>query len=482
MTSYFKSKTLTGLSWSIVSQVGRQGTTFVVGIVLARLLSPEEFGLIAMVTIITGFASLFAELGFGSAIIQKEEVWEVHLSSVFWLNIGSGALLTLVFVAGSDLVANFYDEPILQPITAVLAFNFLIGSTAIVQRSLYTKAIDFKSLFIVQISTSVVSGGIAVYLAFEGFGVWSLVWRGLLYSFFEAILLWVLSTWKPRFLFNWNKVKELLGFSLNLLGEKLINYSARNVDDLLIGKFIGSGGLGIYSKAYSLMLFPLRNVSSVISKVMFPSLSTIQEDKARVKKVFVKMTKSVALITFPVMSVLFVVADLFVIEVLGEQWIAMIPILRIFCVLGMIQSINTLVGSLFLSQGRTDILFKLGLVVKVWIVSAIVFGLKWGVMGVALSYSIASIVAFIPEMHYGGKLVNLKVVDVLKNLSPFFLLSFIMGIMITLINFLLGEQIEGLLKLIILIASGAIIYIFLLVITNNNMFNELRRLVSDIKD
>ncbi|WP_103027262.1 MOP flippase family protein [Salinibacter altiplanensis] len=456
--SEFREKTISGISWSVVGQVGNQVVTFVLGVILARLLSPREFGLVGMVMIFTGFAGLFSDLGLGAALVQKQDVEERHLSSVFWLNVGVGGLLAAGFAAGAPLVAEFYDEPLLTPITMVLGANFLIGGVSSVHQTLFRKKIDFKSLAVVEITTVLGSGILGALMAYTGFGVWSLVAKGLLNSALTAVFLWVMSPWTPKLMFDWDATKELMGFSLNLLGEKTINYWVRRVDDLLIGKALGSDALGLYTKSYGIMLLPTRKISGVISRVMFPSLSTIQENEERVRLVFFRMTRTIALLTFPMMLGLMAVSGSFVIGVFGDQWAGMIPLLRVFCVIGLMQSIGTLKGNLFLSQGRSDLMFRVGLFVKPILIAGIVIGLQWGVMGVAYGYSIAVFLGTYPEWRYAGQLVGFTYSDLAYDLSGIFTCAAVMGGLVYTLGLALPTEWPHWLQLLTQVPTGMVLY------------------------
>jgi len=415
-----RSKTLSGIVWNIVSQFGQQGLMFVIMVVLARLLSPHEFGLVAMVTVITSFANLFAEMGFSAALIQKQDIQPIHLSSVFWLNVIAGGALTLLFILGAPLLAAFYNEPALIPLTIASAVNFSIASLGIVQMTLKTKAMDFQTLSLVEITATGVAGGVAIGLAYGGFGVWSLVGQSLVLSGVTVILLWLLSDWRPRFQLHWGYIKELLGFSVSLFGTNILNYWARNIDYLLIGRFLGTDPLGIYYRAYDIMLVPLTSVSRVLSRVMFPSLALVQSDPQRVRNMFLRLTRTVALASFPMMFGLLVTVEPFVLTLFGDQWREMIPLLRVFALIGLLQSIITLNGNLYLSQGRADLQFKVSLAVKAVAITGIIIGLRWGIVGVAVGYAVASVLCAYPSFFFAGKLVGLTFRQLLENLASVF--------------------------------------------------------------
>jgi len=258
-----KQRTLSGLGWSACAKIVKQLLQFVISIILIRLLTPKDFGLIGMVMVFIGFVGLFSELGFGAAIIQKEQIGDRHLSSIFWLNIATGIILTCIMLAIAPVIAIFFNEPRLELLTAVLSVSFFISSFGMVQSAILRRSMNFRTLAIVETLTIVLAGIFAIVLAFRGYGVWSLVWQTIISTLASVVLIWISSDWKPQFKFNKNAAKELVGFSANLLGFNAFNYWVRNLDDLLIGKFIGSSGLGIYNRAYGIMLCgSLKNSSS----------------------------------------------------------------------------------------------------------------------------------------------------------------------------------------------------------------------------
>lgn len=475
----FRSRTISGISWSVVSQVGAQALMFLTTVVLARLLSPREFGLLAMITVITSFAKVFADMGFSSALVQKQDVRPEHWSSVFWLNLGIGLLLTLIFMMGAPILAHFYSEPMLFPLTLFISTNFLIGSLTIVQKTMMIKSLDFRSLSVVDITAMAISGIVAIMMAYAGAGVWSLAVQAVLLSVVSAILLWKLAKWRPSFIFEWAAIKDLLGFSLSLFGSTLLNYWVRNLDYLLIGRFIGSQSLGVYRNAYQVMLFPLANVSRVISRVMFPSLSLVQQDKARVKHLFLRMTRTIALVTFPMMTGLFVVVEPFVLTLFGSQWSAMIPILQIFCLVGLMQSLGTLNGNLYLSQGRADLQFRVGLFLKMNGILGIVIGLRWGALGVAIGYATASLINSFPSFFFAGRLVNLTYWEVWRRLLGTLTCALIMAAAVWGLGLLLPAQWSNWLRLAVQVLLGMLLYSALVHFFRVQAYVEMRELLSE---
>jgi PST family polysaccharide transporter len=457
--SEVKNTTLLGIAWSLVSRVGRQVLVFGFGVVLMRLLPSEAFGLLTMITVVTGFAQRLFDLGFGAALVQHQDVREEHLSSVFWVNVGAGTLLAGALVAGAPLIADFNDEPLLVPLAMFMALNFLFRSMGVVHRTVLKKAIDFKALSIAEIGAVCLGSLVAVAMAYDGWGVWSLAVRAVLMGAAMTGLLWILSDWRPRFTFSWSAVRELLGFSLSLMGARTMNYWVRNLDDLLVGRTMGEGPLGIYRQSYKILLFPLRNVSRVISRVMFPSFSSIQGQKERIQRIYLKTTRVVALVTFPLMLGLLATTKPFVAALFGAEWMGMVPVLRILSVLGITQSIGTMNGTLYNSQGRADLNFKVGLFVRPMIIVGILVGVWGGTpVTVAAGYTATSLVASYVNFRFAGGLVNLTYFDLVRNLSSVFSCAALMSAMV----FGLGQVLPGAwwagARLAVQVAAGAATY------------------------
>jgi PST family polysaccharide transporter len=247
------------------------------------------------------------------------------------------------------------------------------------------------------------------------------VWQSITLSLLTVILTWSVSRWRPGFRFDPSAIRDVLRFSVYLLGFNAVNFFARNFDNLLIGKYLGFYPLGIYGKAYQLMMFPLAQISWGVARVMFPSMSAIQHDRGKVKNVYLKCLRAIALITFPLMAGLFVVSGPFVSAFFGEKWAPMVPVIRIFCLAGLLDSVTTTVGLIYQSQGRTDVQFKMILVQIVIILSAFVIGLSWGITGVAAGYLVAALIFLYPEWKIAGRLIDLTFGEMARNLSGTFL-------------------------------------------------------------
>ena len=474
-----KEKTISGVFWSAFTQVFRQSFSFITTIFLVRLLSPEAFGLIGMVTVLTGFATIFIDVGFGSALIQKKSVSQLELSSVFWFNIAVGALLTLLFFTVAPLVADFYEQPLLFPLTRILSLSFLLGSFGTVQKTILAKDINFKAPFKIQAYVQPIAAIVTLAMAYYGWGVWALVVQVILSTALTSLALWLSSTWRPSMAFRWSALQSMFGFSLNLLGNDTLNYWVRNVDNLLVGRYLGTAELGIYSKSYSILTLPLRNISRVVSKVLFPSLARVQDQKEKVKAIYLKIIRTISLISFPLMMGLLVVSDRFVPLVYGEQWVSMIPLVQVFCVLGMFQSVGHAISNLYLSQGRSDLMFRVGTVLRVFLIMAIVVGLRWGILGVAISYTTMSIVASFVDHYYAGKLVGLSVREIFRYLSGVFFASLFMGLVVKGSAYLLLPYMSDMAVLILQTLVGAGVYGLILYVCRVEALTEVIQLYQE---
>jgi O-antigen/teichoic acid export membrane protein len=469
-----RQRAIHAVAWSTVARVGNQASRFVISVLLARLLAPEHFGLIGMVTVFTGFAAVFAEFGLGAALVQRREVSDEHWSSAFWINVAVGWLVTGLFLLSAPALALFFGIPDLEPVCRALAFTFAIGGIGIVPTAMLQRKLRFRALAYVEILSAVAAGLVACWMALTGYGVWSLVVQSLLGRAGSVLIAFGMAGWYPRLRYSPAAVRDLLGFSLNLLGFNTVNYWARNADNLVIGKLIGSVGLGIYSRAYSLMLLPITQVISVIARVMFPLLASIQEDRARVKQIYLRATRLITLATFPIMAGLFAVADLFVVVLLGVQWTAVGPILRILCVVGMLQTLMNPTGWLYQSQGRTDWLFRWGLGAGAVQILGIAVGAWFGTASsVAWGYLAANALLLFPCVAIPGRLIDLRVHEVLRSISGTAACAFAMMGIVLIGGALVPNSWPLALQLLSLIATGAAAYGALLVVFRPAGYREL---------
>ena len=458
MKHTLRHKTISGLGWSAFSQITRQAASLAVFLILARLLGPGAYGLVGMVAIFTGFGTLFVELGLGAGLVQRKEVKEEHINTVFWVNIAMGAILAGLMALFAPLIARLYSQPELTAIAQVSSLAFIFGALGTVQDALLSREMRFGVLAKIEMASTALSGLLGVVMALQGFGVWSLVGQTLSHSIIRTLGLWRSSNWRPRGRFRLTVISDFAGFSGNLFGYSLFNYWVRNADNLLIGKFIGSEALGLYSRAYQLMVLPVFQLSGVANTVMFPVLSTVQHDLARVRSIYLRSISIIHLIAAPIYAGLFVVADAFVAAVLGERWLAMVPILRILCTVGFFQPIGNSTGWLYTALGRTDIMFKWGILMGVMHVAGFFIGMRWGVLGVAWSYCIIGWLFWYPGWTIAGRVAGLSFTKMLVPLMPASLCATAMGVIVWVVGLYLKPTMPVGAVLTIQVLSGAALY------------------------
>lgn len=400
-----------GVIWTGGGQILRQLVQVGSQLALVRLLVPDDFGLLGMAMLFVGIGQLLADFGIGSAIVQSRSADRVVLSSCFWLNLAVAGVLALLVLAASPLIGRFYGRADLVPLVAVLSLNLLLSGVHVVPSSLLYRDMRFADLARAQVLGSLAGALLAIGLAWAGAGVWSLIVQPLFGTTVNLALCWWASRWRPRLEFAWREVAPLVRFSASLLGANLVGYANRNVDGLLIGRVLGAVPLGHYSMAIQLMLYPLQQISSVIVRVLFPTLVQIQDDLPRLRAAYLKAVSTIAFVTFPLMGGLFALADDFVFVVFGSAWAPMAPVLKVLSWVGMMQSIGTTMGVIYLATARTDIALKVTLVVSPVLIGGMAAGLPWGIFGVAIGYAIASFSLFYYTAVMSFRLVALRLSD-----------------------------------------------------------------------
>lgn len=406
-----------GLAWKVVSQVFRQLARVAVVVILARLLTPAEYGLAAMVLVFSTLVLIFADLALGAALVQRRELTEEDRSTVFWTSACMGVLFTLVGIAMSWPIAAFYGEPEVQPLFAALSISFLVTALGTTQSALLNREMRFRNLELRMMAGTVVGGTAGIVVAAAGGGPWAIIVQQLGIAAASTALLWVFSPWRPRFTYSVASFRSLAGFSANVFGTRVLFYANRNLDNLLIGRFIGPAGLGAYAIAYNVMLMPLARVAQPIVEVLFPAMSRIQDDRPRMAGMWLRANRMIGAITIPAMTGLIVVAPEFVATLFGERWSEATPVIQILAWVGLLQSLQRLNSSVLQACDRTATLLRYSVVVLLASVVAFVVGLHWGIVGVAVGYAVSSTLV---EPYYTwltARVLEVRFVDFLRSLA-----------------------------------------------------------------
>lgn len=379
-------------------------------VVLARLLNPEDFGVMSMVAAITAFAALFQDLGLSSAAVQKNELSHGLQSNLFWVNVAMGAMLTGILVAAAPLVGRFYGRPELTWVTAIVSFNFLIGSLGTQHGVMLTRRMQFGRQAAAGIGGSLVGLVFSVYLAMREYRYWALVWGGLMTSATSVFLLWLVSPFRPVWPSRGTGVLSLVRFGANVTGFNIINYFHRNVDNLLIGKVWGSEALGLYSRAYALLMFPIHAIRNPLNTVAFPAMSKLQAQPLAYRAYYRRLALVVAFVSMPLSAFLFVAAGPVIGLLLGPKWEGVVRIFKMLAVVAFVQPAFTLWGVVLLSMGMGQRYLRVGMLNTAFTVLGFFGGVPWGPLGVASAYAVATLVSIYPilEFAFRGTPVGLK--------------------------------------------------------------------------
>ena len=406
-----------GLAWKVASQVFRQLSRVAVVVILARLLTPEEYGLAAMVLVFSALVLIFADLALGAALVQREELNEADRSTVFWTSAAMGTLFMLFGFAASWPIAAFYGEPEVQPLFALLSVSFLVTALGTTQSALLNREMQFRSLELRMMAGTLVGGTAGIVVAAAGGGAWAIIVQQLAIAVTSTLLLWAFSPWRPRFTYSLHSLRSLGGFSLNVFGTRVLFYANRNLDNMLIGRFLGASALGAYAIAYNVMLMPLARIAQPIVEVLFPAMSRIQDDRRRMAAMWLRANRMIGAITVPAMIGLILVAPEFVATLFGAKWAEATPVIQILAWVGLLQSLQRLNSSVLLACDRTGTLLRYSLVVLTASVVAFVAGLHWGIVGVATGYVISSTIV---EPYYTWltvRVLDLRLIDFLRSLA-----------------------------------------------------------------
>jgi teichuronic acid exporter len=432
-----KDKTVSGLIWSFVEKFSSQLVTFIVGIVLARLLSPKEFGLVGMLTVFISISQIFIQSGFNQALIRKIDCSDADYSTVFYFNSGVSLILYfLLFLSAGD-ISNFYEEPVLRPMIRVLGLVLLINAITIVQKTMVVRKTDFKLLAKVSFVSSLGSGLIGIFLAVLGFGVWALVCKLLAQSAIQAIMHWTLSRWKPILIFSKKSFKEMFSFGGRLMTLGIIDTIYLNVYFIIIGRYYSAAQLGLYTRAEAFKDLPVKSLSGIITSVSYPLLSKIQDDKNYLKAAYRKLVKSTMLITTLLMLGLAAIAPDLTILVLGSEWYLAGEYLQISCFAGLFYPLISLNSGIMKVNGRSDLILNLGIIEKILAVPVILLAIYVGIKSMLIAMVGHQILSSLLISSYGGKGIDYSVKEQVKDVFPSFIIGLTVFGSLTLFSYLL---------------------------------------------
>lgn len=447
-----------GATWSAIGKFGGQFTQLFAGIVLAHLLTPADFGILASVYVITGFSVLFFELGISSALVQLKDASEQDLATGFWINAIGGVVFTVVLALLGSAVADLFGQPALRTLTPICALTFGL-SFGVVHRALLARTLQYKTLSLIDLATALAGYAISIVLAFAGAGYYALALGPVVAAGLLSIFYWVAFPWRPKHFICRASLPRLWRFSGGMLGFNVVNYIGRNADNLLVGRYFGATQLGFYNRAYNLMLLPVQQVSGVLGGVMFPALSRLQDDRERVGSGYKRAVRLVNTAVMPLLLGLAATAPGIVPLIWGGQWTATVPILQVLCLAGITQCTTSSVGWIFQSQNRTGLMFRLGLISTGVGVLGIVAGFRFGVIGLSVAILISGLIILPINLVPACRLIGVHAGDVLRGNLPCVVIAATMALVIWGAPRLFGLDVRAVGVVLGQVAVGGVLYL-----------------------
>lgn len=477
-----KKQALTGVKWTFIQQFGVQGIGFIVSIVLARLLDPKEFGLIAMITIFIGIGGALLNSGLGSSLIRSKKLDEEDYATVFYFNLVVSVFIYFITYISAPYIAQFYNQPILIDLVRWLSLTFIINAFAIIQTTRLTKIMDFKTQTIVAIPSLIIGAAVGITMAYLNYGVWSLIGFNLVKTLANTIQLWIHSKWRPLWVFSKEKFKHHFNFGYKLTISSILDTIFTNAYHIIIGKFFPVAQLGFYQRANSVQMYPVGIISAIMGKVTYPLFAQIQDDNTRLKSVYKKILQMNIFILAPILIVAAVLAEPLFRFLLTEKWLPAVPYFQILVITGVLYPIHAFNLNILNVKGRSDLFLKLEIIKKVMIVIVISISIKYGIIGLLYGRIVTSIIAFFINTHYSGKFISYSAWEQVKDIAPIFTLSIFTGATVFLFDYYTKSILQyDFLRLTLSSILAALIYLYLSYSFKLNSLTEIINIIKKIE-
>jgi O-antigen/teichoic acid export membrane protein len=473
----FRRSTVDGLLWSTLDFALRTGFQFAVTIMLARLLTPEDFGLVAIVYVFIGIGWTLAEAGFSAALVQKRDLNDEETCAVFHFQWALALLIALCLGLASSWIARFYGYAVLEPLVQVMALNLFLQALGVVHQSLLSRALAFRKLMIAGSLSSIVGGGLAVLLAIKGAGVWALAAQTLLTTSINVVALWVLYPWRPRLVFRLELLRDTFGFGRFLLLSGLLEVAYGRLYGLFIGKIYGAADLGQYTRASSLQGMPSTLISGIVGRVAFPAFSSIKDDVPRLTAGLRKAALGVMAVNIPVMLGLLAVSEPLVLTLFGDAWRPSIPLFRILCLAGLVWPLHAINGNVLLAMGYSRLFFRIEVFKKTCGVALFIAAIPFGLDALAWSQVLYGVGCWAIHAHYTGRMLGYTAADQLRDCLPWLLAGIVMAGLVWLLHTLLLSSLSVLVVLVAQILLGITVYLGFWIMWDVSMLREATRAV-----
>ena len=408
MSESIKEQSLSGFKWNAIGNFSPYAVRFVIGLIIVRLLEPEDYGVIGMLSIFMAISQSFVDSGFGNALIRKIDRTAVDCSTAFYFNIAVAIVFYGILFSSAPYIAAFYNIPILTEVTRVLSVMIVINSMSIVPRALRSIAVDFKSQAYSSVIAVIVSGSVGLYLAYTGYGVWALVWQSIVGSIVGVTVLWLLARWKPLWIFSWQSFKSMFSYGSKLMVSGLMNTVYSHASSLIIGKFYTPAELGYYDRGNQIASMPSLKLSSVFHGVTFPILAKLQDDNERLINVYQKYLAITSLLIFFLMTLLAVIAKPLILILLTEKWVGIVPFLQVFCLAFMFDTVCKLNNNLLCVKGWSGLFLKLEIIKKVIVIPVLMMAIPFGVLALCFVAVVHTFVDITCSSYYIKKLLGVE--------------------------------------------------------------------------
>lgn len=449
-------KVINSFFWRFLERCGAQGVTFVVSIVLARLLGPEAYGTVSLVTVFTTIMQVFVDSGLGNSLIQKKDADDLDFSSVFYFNIVLCVALYAIMFLAAPLIAGFYEMPDLIPVIRVLSLVLVISGVKNIQQAYVSKHMQFRSFFFASLGGTISSAVIGIFMAYKGYGVWALVAQSISNRLINTMILWFTVKWRPKLMFSWSRLKGLLSFGWKLLAANLLNTIYNDLRTLIIGKFYGTSDLAFYNKGKQFPHLIVNNVNLSIDSVLFPTLAAERDELSRLRNLTRRAITVSTYIMMPMMMGIAVCADSLVMILLGEEWMPCVPFLRVFCFSYAFYPVATANLNAIKALGRSDLFLKLEVQKKIVGVIALLSTMWISVEAMAYSLLVTSVLSQLINASPNKKLLEYPYAQQVKDMLPQILLSCAMGLIVYPVTFV---DVSPWLTLLIQIPLGVAVYV-----------------------
>lgn len=477
-SSSLKTKAVSGVSWTFLNMMGNQGLAFVFSIVLARMLLPEDFGLIGMIVIFMAIGRSLIDGGLTQSIIRQKEPTQIDYSMVFFVNFIGSIVVYLILFFCAPLIANFYNQPVLIDIIRIYCLSFVINAFSAIQFTRLTKELDFKTQMLVTIPSYIAAALCGIYFAYNDYGVWSLVYMNLIQSTLSTIQVWYRSGWTPSLRFDKERFLFHLSFGYKLALSGLIDTVFKNIYPLIIGRFFSAAQLGFYTRADTLKSLPVTNISNALNKVTYPIFAEIQDDDIRLKRAYKQIMQMVLFIVAPILLLLGALADPFFRFVFTEKWLPAVPYFQIMCCYGIFYPIHAYNLNIIKVKGRSDLFLRLEFIKRIITVIMLCITVPFGIVSMLWGIFFNSIIALFINSFYSGRFINYSFLEQMKDISLILLLSFTSaGIIWVGDRFLASYMLNDISRLLIGGFVGSLLYLSASSLFKIDSLNQVKKIL-----